>query len=152
MRERNFDARSLSRGFNSKQVKSLLHKLQAAEAQAIGLVKLFDEERYLTIDALLARLRQQQIPKVDLALVVAFLSGYMSAETYESHFDTETFGQNSSLSDAKSETAKASLVALLTMIDEKNILKLPNRVRVSQRKQVKGATLPRRPKIVAKKA
>lgn len=124
----NYGTDFLKKNCTSKAAKAMFAKISAAEKQASELIKLFDQERYLAVELLLKKLQAQKVGKVDLVLVVALLSGYISGEGYESKLDLDAFGGHRSILDGKAETAQASLVGLVTMLNQKGVYRLPNRI------------------------
>lgn len=141
MSKRDFRTAILEKNCASKASKAMLKKLIAVETQAIELVKLFKEERYVPVEKLLGHLQAQKVPRVDLVLLIAFLSGYLS-EGYEARFQTAVFGPMS-IGEGNEITVQASLVALVTMISQKNVFGLPNRVPRQEKVQPKKAVVPK---------
>ena len=123
----------------------MLNELNAAEEQAIGLVKLFEKGTYLTPEHLESMLQSQELPAVDLRLVIGYLVGYLAGETYDSKFDKAVFGQNSIMTE-KGRIVSSSLIALLNLLTAKNQTTLPNRMpkkvdkkpRISKRRELAG--------------
>lgn len=117
----------LKQGVSSKTIRVMLQQIHAAEQRAVQLLKLFEQERYLSTTKLLQALREQEGPQVNLNLVLTYVVGYLSGTVHESAFTTEVFGEDSIIDDHKDVTAKAAGMALIQLIDEAEITKLPKK-------------------------
>ena len=126
---RGFSTTSLSTKIRAKNdlTKEVLENLAIVEEQAIRLVRILKEDHFLTVEDLHQRLTEQPLPAVDLQLVAAFLAGYLAGEAFDSRFDVALFGSMSVL-EAKTAVVAPALHAILTMINEKNVGELPNRL------------------------
>lgn len=110
----------------SEAAAGVLDKLGTVEEQVIELVGIMKSYRYLSIENIKEMLDRQEIDSVSLENVAAFLSGYLAAETYDSHFDCRVFG-SMSMMEGKDIIVGSSLVALINLIDKTGITKLPDR-------------------------
>ena len=138
MRERNFSLSDLLKQIGAgadEKVKKAFAKLAPVEMQAVAATRLMRSHGYLPLPAFGGKLHQQNLPAVELALVVAYLAGYNSAETFDSSFDVSVFGEMSAGLEEKSVIVKSTLAALINLMRENGVTELPDRRPVAKAKR-----------------
>jgi len=135
-----FDTTLIQRKYKvrSKIALSALRRLIATEDRCIELVRLFLTKSYLSPNQLAKELLAQKLPGSTLESMACFLAGYCSAESFDSRFDVALFGEHSTFTEAKYETAVASFHALFALMRDKHLTKLPNRAVKPKRAAKKG--------------
>lgn len=112
----------------SRTAQRMFEELQAAHDQAVLLVRLFNEQHYLTVDAVEDALKRSKFGAVSLIALLGFLVGYLSAEDYRSQFDHDVFGGSiSSIMDKKVHPVGAALSALFAFVEKTEQTSLPDR-------------------------
>ena len=105
---------------------ALAEKLLNAETQAIAVVQLLKSLHYVTPSSLEEAMRTQPLPATELALVAAFLVGYLEAETHDSEFDVAVFGKMAMM-DSKNEVVATTLMCLMEYVNSGSPIQLADR-------------------------
>lgn len=125
---RNFTVKNVVRTCEAKKkvTSAVLDNLVIAEDQAIEFTRLFLQCGYLTPEALWEKFISMNTCQVELPLVMAYLSGYLAGETYESRLKKE-LGFSVAIRDGEAY-ASAALAGIAQMIERKGRTRLPSRV------------------------
>lgn len=117
----------------SEKMEECLGELVEVEKQTAALVKLFFSRlNYLTIDQLEEELMRQELPSVDLRLVLAFLAGYLSSKMHDTNFERLAFEKESfSIGNSEELYAGSAALALINLMDVRELFTLPDRCSTS---------------------
>lgn len=130
----NFGTEKLKSPSQKPQVQSMIEQVKNAESWAIAITRFIKKQSYVTPEELEEWVLKQNIPAASPAIVVAFLAGFVSGETWRSRFDKEVFGEDISTDfQVKGVISLASLKALVSVLDKVTELQ-PNVIKIEDSK------------------